>query len=426
MFLEQQYETVALTDRLEDSVFGGATVKEELEKLHSCLYSLSTASESETSYYVKNAYGTTVQTTWEAIQKMQADHDARNAAMKAKYEAALAAGEDVEEPTYYEPVSYWTETASSFTVYVYSSTVSDCLASYLELTDDQTEQLLQWDSTYYSLFQSLESPFDCYYYTSERWCYYLTDSGEIAQRDYAPLIPIVSGAAVYAPMGGQVTYIESDSSMGAGAAICISSAAMDEYVCIYGLATSTVISGLEVSQGAKIGTAGSAGIKISYSVIEASLGSASTIVLNPVMVLASIELDYDSEAAQALIEEAMQHLGAPYVFGASGPDSFDCSGFVSYAINNCSAYAALNMGRLTAQGLYDYCTPVEAAEVQPGDLIFFCGTYDTGDSRTVTHVGIVVGDGLMIHAGHPVQLASYTTSYWTSHFYAYGRLPSVE
>ena len=121
-----------------------------------------------------------------------------------------------------------------------------------------------------------------------------------------------------------------------------------------------------------------------------------------------------------LMEEADKYVGFPYVWGGSTPEtSFDCSGFVSYVLTNSGLY---NTGRLGAQGLYNISTPV--SNPQPGDLVFFTGTYDTPG---VSHVGIYVGedgDGspVMLHCGDPIQYAKLDTSYWQSHFYAYGRL----
>lgn len=123
----------------------------------------------------------------------------------------------------------------------------------------------------------------------------------------------------------------------------------------------------------------------------------------------------DDEAFAAILEEAIKYLGYPYVWGGSSPaTSFDCSGFVSWVIN----HSGWNVGRQTAQGLYNLCTPTRSP--QPGDLVFFKGTYDTAN---VSHCGIYVGDSMMIHCGDPVQFASLNTSYWQSHLYAYGRLP---
>ena len=124
----------------------------------------------------------------------------------------------------------------------------------------------------------------------------------------------------------------------------------------------------------------------------------------------------DEKFAQ-LVEEAEKYLGFPYVWGGSNPQtSFDCSGFVSYVMTNSGLY---NTGRLGAQGLYNISTPVSQANAKAGDLIFFKGTYDTPG---VSHCGIYVGNGMMIHCGDPISYTSIETSYWQSHFYAFGRL----
>ena len=124
----------------------------------------------------------------------------------------------------------------------------------------------------------------------------------------------------------------------------------------------------------------------------------------------------DDATFSALLTEAEKYLGYPYVWGGSNPDtSFDCSGFVSYVLTNSGL---VNTGRLGAQGLYNICTPV--SNPQPGDLVFFQGTYDT---TGVSHVGIYVGDQVMLHCGDPIQYTSINTSYWRSHFFAYGRPP---
>ena len=135
-------------------------------------------------------------------------------------------------------------------------------------------------------------------------------------------------------------------------------------------------------------------------------------------------LDYDvppealeDEQFAAMLAEAEKYLGFPYVWGGSSPStSFDCSGFVSWVIN----HSGWDVGRLTANGLLNICTPVSSANARPGDLIFFQGTYDTAGA---SHVGIYVGDGMMIHCGDPISYANINTSYWQSHFYTFGRLP---
>ena len=125
----------------------------------------------------------------------------------------------------------------------------------------------------------------------------------------------------------------------------------------------------------------------------------------------------DDEVFAAIIKEAKKYLGYPYVWGGSSPStSFDCSGFVSWVIN----HSGWDVGRLGAQGLCNICTPVPSANVKPGDLVFFTGTYDTPG---VSHVGIYVGNNMMIHCGDPISYANLNSSYWQSHFYRYGRLP---
>ena len=115
--------------------------------------------------------------------------------------------------------------------------------------------------------------------------------------------------------------------------------------------------------------------------------------------------------------EAEKFLGYPYVWGGSSPEtSFDCSGFVSWVFN----HSGWSIGRCTAQGLYNICTPVSENEVQPGDLVFFKGTYAT---YGVSHVGIYMGNAEMLHCGDPISYADLTLPYWKQHFFAYGRLP---
>ena len=120
------------------------------------------------------------------------------------------------------------------------------------------------------------------------------------------------------------------------------------------------------------------------------------------------------ETFAAIMEEAEKYIGYPYVWGGYKPStSFDCSGFVSYVYNQCG----WDFGRLGAQGLYNISR--RTSSPRPGDLVFFTGTYDTPG---VSHVGIYVGDGWMLHCGDPIGYANLNTSYWQSHFYAYGRL----
>ena len=120
----------------------------------------------------------------------------------------------------------------------------------------------------------------------------------------------------------------------------------------------------------------------------------------------------------AMLKEAEKYLGFPYVWGGSTPEtSFDCSGYVSWVIN----HSGWSVGRRGAQGLCNLCTPVSKTNAKPGDLVFFKGTYDTPG---VSHVGIYVGNDMMIHCGDPISYASLNSKFWQQHFYTYGRLPS--
>lgn len=127
---------------------------------------------------------------------------------------------------------------------------------------------------------------------------------------------------------------------------------------------------------------------------------------------------YNDETFRRLINEAEKYLGYPYVFGGSSPStSFDCSGFVCWVYTHSGVH---NLPRTTAQGIYNQCTRVSREEAKPGDLVFFQGTYNAGE--TVTHIGIYVGNNRMLHCGSPIQYTSIDTTYWRNHFYAFGRL----
>ncbi|WP_195521516.1 C40 family peptidase [Hungatella hathewayi] len=123
------------------------------------------------------------------------------------------------------------------------------------------------------------------------------------------------------------------------------------------------------------------------------------------------------EAFAAMIAEADKYVGYPYVWGGSSPStSFDCSGFISWVLN----HSGWSVGRQTAQGLYNLCTPVTAEQAKPGDLVFFVGTYDTPG---VSHVGLYVGNSVMLHCGDPISYTNLNSGYWQIHLFCYGRLP---
>lgn len=121
---------------------------------------------------------------------------------------------------------------------------------------------------------------------------------------------------------------------------------------------------------------------------------------------------------QALLAEAQKYIGMPYVWGGSNPsEGFDCSGYVCWVYSHAGVYP---LSRTSAQGIYNQCEVISREEMQPGDLVFFSGTYAT--TNTVSHVGIYVGGNQMLHCGDPVGYANINSSYWTQHFYAVGRL----
>lgn len=128
-------------------------------------------------------------------------------------------------------------------------------------------------------------------------------------------------------------------------------------------------------------------------------------------------LEFNEESVKRIVHEAEKHIGKRYVFGANGPSNFDCSSFVCWTYTHSGIK---NMPRTTAWGIYkDYCNPVSPSEAKAGDIIFFKGTYNSGSP--ISHVGIYVGGGYMIHAGDPIQYARIDTPYWRDHFYGFGR-----
>lgn len=190
--------------------------------------------------------------------------------------------------------------------------------------------------------------------------------------------------------------------------------------------------GREVAQGDPIGSAaGYLHIKLTYKgktlnpyfyftgCDNSALGGATLVDAegNPYTVPGEALSD---PAFAALLSEAEKYLGYKYVRGGSNPnESFDCSGFVCWSLNQSGT---ASVGRTTAQGLYNGSTPVSTPEAQPGDLIYFSGT-SSKTTRTVTHVGIYVGDGVMLHSDSlGVRYSKIGTPYWTSHFYAFGRM----
>ena len=145
-------------------------------------------------------------------------------------------------------------------------------------------------------------------------------------------------------------------------------------------------------------------------------GNLSEIVDNPDF--SNPGIAFDDTTVKALFNEAEKHIGKRYVFGANGPNNFDCSSFVCWSFTHSGVK---NMPRTTAWGIYKtYCNPVSPSEAKAGDIIFFKNTYNSGSP--ISHVGIYAGNGMMIHAGDPIRFVSINTPYWKEHFYGFGRV----
>ena len=166
---------------------------------------------------------------------------------------------------------------------------------------------------------------------------------------------------------------------------------------------------------------GIAAVGLLVLVIAGSVSSCSVLINgggNVVLGTSYTAEDEDLKGVETDYTKAEKYLGYPYVWGGSSPStSFDCSGFVSWVINHCGN--GWNVGRQTANGLMGKCDIIPKSEAKPGDLIFFQKTYNTSGA---SHVGIYVGNGMMIHCGNPISYASIETSYWRQHYYCMGRI----
>lgn len=267
--------------------------------------------------------------------------------------------------------------------------------------------------------QMFGTPFDFnwYYNVSSYYGYRIHPISGANQLHNGVDIGVPEGTEVLAGLTGTVTTSSYNDSYGNYVVIKDSKGYELRYA---HLKSRSVSSGDAITKGDVIGLAGNTGNSTGSHLHIEILKNGER--MNPIFYLETGEgtifggNEYTSEAAQRLLQEAARYLGTPYVWGGYSPSGFDCSGFVSYCLTNSGVR---NTGRLTAQGLYDICTPVSESDVQPGDLIFFTGTYNAG--VPVTHIGIYVGGGQMIHCGHPVQYTSIYSSYWQSHFYGFGR-----
>lgn len=274
--------------------------------------------------------------------------------------------------------------------------------------------------------QYLKSPFGFNWlpYVS---CYYGYRIHPISgQRDYHKAVDIAvpTGTEILAGQDGTITTAAYDSGYGWYVVIYDGEGLVSKYAHCSALLVSA---GQQVKAGdviAKVGSTGnSTGPHLHLEVLKDGQ------YLNPIYFAETLDdgsgPSYGNPGAPmgdgsyaALIAEAEKYLGYPYVWGGSTPEtSFDCSGFVCWVLNHSGV---ASVGRTTAQGLYNRCTPVSPGDAQPGDLIFFTRTYST--TSAVTHVGIYVGGGQMLHCGKPIQYTSINTTYWRDHFYAFGRI----
>ena len=254
------------------------------------------------------------------------------------------------------------------------------------------------------------SPVDLNWHNGILYGYGYQCSGDMVIENSQMEVLVPSGTPVLSVMDGQVVRIASG--------VITLKNEKSYTVKIGGCTNIAVPVGTEVTKGQPIAQIGSAGkMTLSFSYRNNSFNP--YFYLNVGSILDSVEVEATGKAAQ-LIAKAEQHLGTPYVWGGYSPSGFDCSGFVSYVVNNCGA--GFSFGRLTSESWRQQCSIISASQTRPGDLIFFQGTYNTSGA---SHVGIYLGDGKMIHCGNPVKISSINTAYWQQHFYCYGRIPGM-
>ena len=254
------------------------------------------------------------------------------------------------------------------------------------------------------------SPVDLNWHNGILYGYGYQCSGDMVIENSQMEVLVPSGTPVLSVMDGQVVRIASG--------VITLKNEKGYTVKIGGCTNIAVPVGTEVTKGQPIAQIGSAGkMTLSFSYRNNSFNP--YFYLNVGSILDSVEVEATGKATQ-LIAKAEQYLGTPYVWGGYSPSGFDCSGFVSYVVNNCGA--GFSFGRLTAESWRQQCSIISASQTRPGDLIFFQGTYNTSGA---SHVGIYLGDGKMIHCGNPVKISSINTAYWQQHFYCYGRIPGM-
>ena len=339
-------------------------------------------------------------------------------------------GEETEEEYEYEEEEEYTVTILEVTLT--ATDLGVVVAGHMN--EEQKEIYALYNETH-GLTQQFYTPLNLYWYSyvSSYYGYRINPVTGQEQFHRGVDIAVPTGTTVLAAMDGTVTTATYDASYGNYVVIEDSNGYCTKYA---HMDTLNVSAGQTVTHGTTIGTTGNTGSSTgSYLHIEClyngeyynplfyfDVGEGTLYGESPGGGVSPGNVippdSYDDATVQALMEEAARYLGYPYVWGGSSPStSFDCSGFVCWVFTNSGVH---NLPRTTAQGIYDQCTPVSAADAKAGDIIFFTGTYNSPGS--VSHVGIYCGNGIMIHCGDPIKYASINTPYWQSHFYSFGRL----
>jgi murein DD-endopeptidase MepM/ murein hydrolase activator NlpD len=341
-------------------------------------------------------------------------------------------GEETGEEEEYE---YEEEEEYTVTILEITLTAKDLnLIAAGYMNSEQKEIYALYNETH-GLTQQFYTPLNLYWYNyvSSYYGYRINPATGAEQFHRGVDIAVPTGTGVLAAMDGTVTTAAYDSYYGNYIVIEDSNGYCTKYA---HMDTLSVSAGQAVKHGDSIGTTGNTGSSTgSHLHIECLYNGE---YYNPLFYFEAGEGtlygeanapgsgggnaippdSYDDAAVQALMEEAAKYLGYPYVWGGSSPStSFDCSGFVCWVYTNSGVH---NLPRTTAQGIYDQCAPVSAADAKAGDIIFFTGTYNS--AGPVSHVGIYCGNGTMIHCGNPISYANINSSYWQSHFYSFGRL----
>ena len=392
--------------------FTAADVEHEIQELFNIMYSLTTEEVEETRTRTVTKTGTRIVTDAEGNPVLDADGNVQT----EEYE--------------YEDEEEYTVTILRVTLTV--TPLESIVAGRMD--SEQSEIFAAYTETKGGL-QVFGTPVDYYwyYYISSYYGYRKNPNTGAEELHRGVDIAVPTGTVVYAAHDGTVTQAAYDSYYGNYVVITDSKGYTTKYARMDSL---TVSAGQSVKKGDTVGKSGNtgsstgshlhieclyngeyynplfyfeAGTQTIYGETPGGTGGGTGNVIPPD--------SYDDATVQALMTEANKYLGMPYTFGGTPPSSFDCSAFVCWVFSNSGVH---DLPRTTAQGIYDQCTPVSAADAKAGDIIFFTGTYNAG--RPVTHVGIYCGNGTMVHCGDPIQYTSINTSYWQSHFYGFGRL----